>query len=118
MYLEDKGYRSLTELKSGDIITFIAMMCEEHYQTTSLGTHLPGLRIFLRIHESTAIFETELPEHLPKKRDIFEVYSDKKYEMVLEYLESGNVSFRNKEICLIALETGLRAVTVSNNATH
>jgi len=114
MYLEDKGYRSLAELKSGDIITFIALVCKEHYQPTSLGAHLPGLRIFLRIHESTAIFETELPEHLPKKRDILEVYSDKEYEMVLKYLESGNVSFRNKAICLIALETGLRAVDICN----
>ena len=109
MYLEDKGYRSFAELKSGDIITFIALVCKEHYQPTSLGSHMPGLRIFLRIHESTAIFESELPEHLPKKRDILEVYSDKEYEMVLKYLESGNVSFRNKAICLIALETGLRA---------
>lgn len=114
MYLEDKGYQSLTELKSGDIITFIALACKEHYQPTSLGAHLPGLRIFLRIHESTAVFETELPEHLPKKRDILEVYSDKEYEMVLKHLESGNVSFRNKAICLIALETGLRAVDICN----
>ena len=114
MYLEDKGYRSFAELKSGDIITFIALVCKEHYQPTSLGSHMPGLRIFLRIHESTAIFESELPEHLPKKRDILEVYSDKEYEMVLKYLESGNVSFRNKAICLIALETGLRAVDICN----
>jgi len=114
MYLEDKGYRSLTELKSGDIITFIALVCKEHYQPTSLGAHMPGLRIFLRMHESTAIFESELPENLPKKRDILEVYSDKEYEMVLKYLESGNVSFRNKAICLIALETGLRAVDICN----
>jgi integrase len=114
MYLEDKGYHSFTELKSGDVITFIALVCKEHYQPTSLGAHMPGLRIFLRIQESTTIFESELPEHLPKKRDILEVYSDKEYEMVLKYLESGNVSFRNKTICLIALETGLRAVDICN----
>lgn len=114
MYLEDKGYQSFAELKSGDIITFIALVCKEHYQPTSLGAHLPGLRIFLRIHESIAIFEAELPEHLPKKRDILEVYSDKEYEMVLKYLDSGNVSSRNKAICLIALETGLRAVDICN----
>ena len=114
MYLEDKGYQSFSELKSGDIITFIALVCKEHYQPTSLGAHLPGLRIFLRMHEATSIFEIELPEHLPKKRDIIEVYSDKEYEMVLKYLESGNVSFRNKAICLIALKTGLRAVDICN----
>ena len=114
MYLEDMGYRSLAELKSGDIVTFIALVCKEHYQPTSLGAHLPGLRIFLRIHESTAIFEAELPEHLPKKRDILEVYTDEEHNKVLKYLESGNASFRNKAICLIALETGMRAVDICN----
>jgi integrase len=114
MYLEDKGYRSLTELKSGDTVTFIALVCKEHYRPTSLGAHLPGLRMFLRVHESTAGFEAELPEHLPKKRDILEVYSDEEHDTVLKYLESGNVSSRNKAICLIALETGLRAVDICN----
>lgn len=114
VYLENKGYRSFGELKSGDIITFIALVCKEHYQPTSLGAHMPSLRIFLRMNESTAIFESELPEHLPKKKDIIEVYSDEEHDKVLKYLESGNISFRNKAICLIALETGLRAVDICN----
>ena len=114
MYVEDKGYRSLAELKSGDTITFIALVCREHYQPTSLGSHLPGLRMFMRMHESTARFEPELPEHLPKKRDILEVYSDEEHDKVLKYLELGNVSFRNKAICLIAIETGMRAVDICN----
>lgn len=114
MYVEDKGYRSLAELKSGDTVTFIALVCREHYRPTSLGSHLPGLRMFLRMHESTAGFESELPEHLLKKRDILEVYSDEEHDKVLEYLESGNVSFRNKAICLIAVETGMRAVDICN----
>jgi integrase len=70
--------------------------------------------MFLRMHESTAGFESELPEHLLKKRDILEVYSDEEHDKVLEYLESGNVSFRNKAICLIAVETGMRAVDICN----
>lgn len=114
MYLEDKGYRSLAELKNGDTVTFIALVCKEHYQPTSLGAHLPGLRLFLRMNKSIARFETELPECLLKKREISEVYSDEEYDMVLKHLESGNVSSRNKAICLIALETGLRAVDICN----
>ena len=114
MYVEDKGYRSLSELKSGDTVTFIALVCREHYQPTSLGSHLPGLRMFLRMHESTARFESELPEHLPRKRDILEVYSDEEHAKVLKYLESGNVSFRNKALSLIAIETGMRAVDICN----
>ncbi|WP_347490050.1 tyrosine-type recombinase/integrase [Desulfoscipio sp. XC116] len=66
------------------------------------------------MHESTARFESELPEHLPKKRDILEVYSDEEHDKVLKYLESGNVSFRNKALSLIALETGMRAVDICN----
>lgn len=114
MYIEDKGYRSLAELKNGDIVTFIGLVCKEHYRPTSLGSHLPGLRMFLRMYESTTGFESELPEHLPKKRDILEVYSDEEHDRVLKYLESGNVSFRNKAICLIAIETGMRAVDICN----
>lgn len=114
IYLEDKGYHSVTELKGGDIITFIALVCKEHYQPTSLGAHLPGLRMFLRMYEFTAKFEAELPENLPKKRDIIEVYSDEEHNKILEHLESSNISFRNKAICLIALETGLRAVDIFN----
>jgi site-specific recombinase XerD len=114
MYLENKGYRSITELKGGDIVTFIALVCKEHYQPTSLGAHLPGLKMFLKIHKSTAKFEAELPEHLPKKRDIIEVYSDEEHDKILKHLESDNISFRNKAICLIALETGLRAVDICN----
>ncbi|MGI6448883.1 MAG: tyrosine-type recombinase/integrase [Desulfitobacteriia bacterium] len=114
MYLENKGYRSVTELKGGDIITFVALVCKEHYQPTSLGAHLPGLRMFLKMYESTAKFEAELPEHLPKKRDIIGVYSDEEHDQILKRLESGNISFRNKAICLIALETGLRAVDICN----
>jgi site-specific recombinase XerD len=114
MYVEDKGYSSLSELKSGDTVTFIALVCREHYQPTSLGSHLPGLRMFFRMHESTARFESELPEHLQKKRDILEVYSDEEHAKVLKYLESGNVSFRNKALSLIAIETGMRAVDICN----
>lgn len=114
MYLEDKGYRSFFDLKSGDIITFIALVCREHYQPTSLGAHMPGMKLFLRMNESTTKFEAELPEHLLKKRDIIEVYSDEEHDKILKHLESGNISFRNKAICLIALETGLRAIDICN----
>ena len=64
LYLEDKGVL-LSRVKSGDIVTFIALVCQEHYQPTSLGAHLPGNRMFIRIHAER--FRSELPEHPPKK---------------------------------------------------
>lgn len=112
LYLEDKGYHTLTQMQNGDVVTFIVLMCQEHYSPTSLGAHLPGLRLFLKMSESTSRFEIELPGHLPKKRDILDVYTDEEHERIIHYLESCNISLRDKAICLIALETGLRAADI------
>lgn len=114
LYLEDKSYHSLNELKYGDTVTFIALVCKEHYQPTSLGAHLPGLKMFLNMQEYTTCFIKELPEHLPKKREILKVYSDDEYDKIYSFLENSSSSLRNKAISLIALETGLRAVDICN----
>lgn len=113
-YLEDKGYKSFSDIKKGDIIEFIVLICKEHYHPTSLGSHLPGMRIFLKMSEITLLFEDELPQRLPKKREIMEIYSDEEHEKILNYLETNSISYRNKAICLIAFETGLRAVDICN----
>ena len=114
LYLECKGYRTFAQMKNGDIVTFIVFICTEHYQPTSLGSHLSGLRMFLRMFEATKHFEIELPERLPKKREIIEVYADEEYERITQFLENSDISLRDKAICLIALETGLRAVDICN----
>ncbi len=114
LYLEEKGYSTLAQLKNGDIVAFIVLVCKEHYRPTSLGAHLPGLRMFLKMSESTSRFEIELPERLPKKREILEVYTDEEQDRILQYLENSNISLRDKAICLISLETGLRAVDICN----
>lgn len=114
-YLEMKGYDTLDDLKSGDILAFITLICAERYQPTSLGAHVPGLRLFLSMNESTSTFSVELPLHLPKKRAILEVYSDAEYSQVMTYLnENEKISLRNKALCIIALKTGLRAVDICN----
>ena len=114
LYLEDKGYHALTQIQNGDIVTFIVLICQEHYKPTSLGAHLPGLRMFLRMSDSTSRFEIELPEHLPRKRDILDVYTDEEHDKIIHYLDSCCISLRDKAICLLALETGLRAVDICN----
>ena len=113
-YLEDKGYCSLFQICNGDVVSFIVMVCKEHYQPTSLNSHLPGLKMFLNMSEVTRRFEIELPERLQRKREILKVYSDEEHERILQYLEDSDIPIRDRAICLIALETGLRAIDICN----
>jgi integrase len=68
--------------------------------------------MFLKMSDSTSRFEIELPEHLPRKRDILDVYTDEEHDKIIQYLDNCIISLRDKAICLIALETGLRAVDI------
>lgn len=112
-YLENKGYRSPFEIKNGDIVAFIAIICSERYQITSLGAHLPGLKIFLSMNSNTKGLLFEIPEHLPKKRDILKVYSDEEYNKIIDHLiNSEAISSRNKTITMLAMNTGMRAVDI------
>ncbi len=112
-YLENKGYHELSDIVCGDIVSFISVICSEKYQATSLGAHMPGLKIFLGMRQYTEQFLCEIPEHLPKKRDILKVYSDDEYNRIINRIsESKEISFRNRAITLLALNTGLRAVDI------
>ena len=112
-FLESKGYIRLSDIQQGDVIAFISVICTEKYQPTSLGSHIPGLKLFLSMDPCTESFLCEIPEHLPKKRDILKVYSDEEYEKIIQNLEtSRNISYRNKAITLLALNTGLRAADI------
>ena len=112
-YLENKGYHELSDIVCGDVVSFIAVVCSEKYQVTSLGAHMPGLKIFLGMHQCTEQFLCEIPEHLPKKRDILKVYSDDEYNRIINRIsESSEISFQNRAITLLALNTGLRAVDI------
>lgn len=112
-YLENKGYQQISDIVCGDVVSFVAVICSEKYQATSLGSHMPGLKIFLGMNQHTKRFLCEIPEHLPKKRDILKVYSDEEYDRIIDRLsQSDEISFRNKAITLLALNTGLRAVDI------
>lgn len=112
-YLENKGYQQISDIVCGDVVSFVAVICSEKYQVTSLGSHMPGLKIFLGMNQHTKRFLCEIPERLPKKRDILKVYSDEEYDRIIDRLsQSDEISFRNKAITLLALNTGLRAVDI------
>ncbi len=112
-YLEGKGYKSLADVKCGDVVAFVSVICSERYQATSLGAHMPGLKLFLSMFGETEPLLPEIPEHLPKKRDILKVYSDDEYNRILAHLDSAeDLSFRNKAITILAMNTGLRAADI------
>ena len=112
-YLEGKGYKSLTDIQCGDIVAFVSVICRERYQPTSLGAHMPGLKLFISMFKETEPFLSEIPEHLPKKHDILKVYSDDEYYKIIAHLdEAEDLSFRNKAITILAMNTGLRAVDI------
>lgn len=111
-YLEDKGLASLSQVKSGDITFFMVLVCQEHYAPTSVGAHITGLRRFVHIFRELSAFESEIPEHLPKKIGITPSYTEEEHEKIDKCLTNSGISSRNRAIALIAFETGLRAVDI------
>jgi site-specific recombinase XerD len=111
-FLEEKSYSSIQHVKSGDVVAFIIFVCEEHYSATSLGAHLPGLRLFLTMDGSSKQFENELPAHLSRKQNILQVYDDEEIEKIQSYIGNSDITARNKAITMLALEAGLRAVDI------
>lgn len=112
-FIESKNYKDLSDIQPGDIVAFITFICSERYQPTSLGAVVPGLKFFLEMQEETKRCLIELPLHLPKKREILQIYSDEEYKKIVETLDiSENISLRNKAITILALDTGLRAVDI------
>ena len=111
-YCESKNYQSLNDIQPGNVITFIEMLCEDRYQPTSLGAHLPGLKLFLESNDTTKVFVNEIQLRIQRKRNIIPVLDDKEQNQLISYLECEKLSYRDKAICLLSLETGLRAVDI------
>lgn len=110
-FMEGKNISNPSQIKAGDVTDFIVSICENRMEAGSLRAGLPGLRLFLSIHGLDSLM-IEIPVHLPRKRDILEVYTDEEYEALGKYLESGSLSYRNRAIGTIALDTGLRSVDI------
>jgi site-specific recombinase XerD len=111
-YCESQGYQLLEDIQPGNVMTFMESICQTHYQPTSLVAHLPGLKQFLESDVTTRIFLREIPVHLQRRRNIIQVLDDNEHEKLLGYLEHGRLSYRDKAICILSIETGLRAVDI------
>ncbi|MCQ2508439.1 MAG: tyrosine-type recombinase/integrase [Dorea sp.] len=110
-FMEKKDVSSPSQIKTGDVTDFIIFTCENRMETGSLRAGLPGLRLFLSINNLDSLM-VEIPVHLPRKQDILEVYTDEEYDALDKFLESSNLTYRNRAIGIIALDTGLRSVDI------
>lgn len=115
IYCEKKSYRSINELVSGDIRNFILYLYERGYfKPTTITSGLSGLKKFLSLYPDIEHLIMELPTRLPRERKIIEIYSETETDAINEILADGSFTKRDKAICLLLLETGLRAVDVCN----
>ena len=113
VYCEEKSYHSVSELASGDIRDFILYLYDHGYfRPTSITSGLSGLKRFLALYPETERFIMELPSRLPRGRNILEIYSMAETDAINRVLSDASLTKRDKAICLLLLETGLRAVDV------
>lgn len=113
-YMTSIGHSCLADIRHGDTQDAIEDMLDRHYDPTSLSTALSGMRRFYEMFPELHRIRMEIPDRMPRKRTIIDVYSDDEQEKIRTYLSSGNISNRNRAICLISFETGLRGVDICN----
>lgn len=115
LYCEEKLYHSVTDMVSGDIRNFILYLyAHGHFQPTTISSGLAGLRKYLSMHTHTEHFIMELPTRLPCKRKIMEIYSQSDICSITNVISNGILTKRDKALCLLLIETGLRAIDVCN----
>jgi len=118
IYCQSKGYQDLSELKANDITDFIKEQYRFHFKPTTIGAALPGLRRFLSADEDGSKFVIELPIHLQREWNIIEIYDDNQISAMKKHISEGGETKRNSAICMLALETGLRAVDICGLKLH
>lgn len=116
IYCEKKSYQSINELISGDIRNFILYLYEQGYfKPTTLTSGLSALKRFLSHYPNLEYLIMELPTWLPRERKIIEIYDEPEKDAINGIIMTdGSLTKRDKAICLLLLETGLRAVDVCN----
>ena len=115
-YLDfEKGYSSLSDLKKGDISTYIPKVASEHFPN-SLRNMFTGLRGFLSLEELNinASFLMEIPQKTKKQHKILQPLSNNEIQQITDLLDEGDndVSFRDRAIAEVAVSTGYRSVDI------
>jgi site-specific recombinase XerD len=114
LYCEEQGYHTTGQIQSGDVLSFLEMLCSDRYQPSSIGAYLPGLKLFFEMSESMRQLLATFPKAPKRKREIIPVLEKCEHEAFTEYLKTASLSARNRAICWLAFETGMRAVDISN----
>lgn len=113
IFCQNNGYGFLSDIKSDDVSRFIISLYRDgRYHPTIIGSSLSDLRMFLSRHKYTEPLTLEIPVHLPRSRNIIEVYSTKDLAAIETLLLSGKLTKRDTAICRILLETGLRGTDI------
>ena len=113
LFCQDNGYGCLLDLKPDDVSRFIeSLYRDSRYRPNTIGSALSGLRMFLSRNNYTESFALEIPVHLPRARNIIEVYNDKELATIETLLLSGQLTKRDIAICRLLMETGLRGTDV------
>lgn len=114
IYCEGNGCRTTEEIQRRDIPFFLEVLCRDRYQPTSVGAHLPGLKLFFLMSESTRHLLATFPKAPKRKREIIPVLEEREHKTFTEYLKTANLSARDRAICWLTFETGMRAVDICN----
>lgn len=113
LFCQNNEYGCLFDLKPDDVSRFIESLYRDNrYRPTTIGSALSGLRMFLSRNKDTEPFALEIPVHLPRARNIIEVYNDKELAAIEILLLSGQLTKRDIAICRLLMETGLRGTDV------
>jgi site-specific recombinase XerD len=114
VYRETLGHRTVSEIQGRDAMMFIDVLCQEQYQPTSIGSQLPGLKLFFSMNEPTKHLLSTFPKAPKCKKGIIPVLEKIEHDAFLKYLGNSLLSARDRAICWLAFETGLRAVDMAN----
>ena len=113
-YMTNQGRVTLSDIKHGDTLAAIENMLNEHYESYSLTTALSGLRKLYSTTPELSKFRLEIPRRIPRKKTIIDTYTEDEEKKIYDYINSGNLSLRDRAICLLSFETGLRGIDICN----
>lgn len=113
LYLENKGYTTIYEVKSGDILEYFPYIKEKYKVNTAKGA-ATSLKKLVAMVSYLKQYELELPAKLPQSRVITAYYTEEENARIYAVLCSDKLPNRDKAIGALAFLAGLRAVDICN----
>lgn len=111
VFLENNGLEDLQEARPEVVPLFFRHLMPT-YSATSIRTVASHIRSFLAFAEGGDRLQRLVPSRCPAGRTIIPVLSDTERVALKHALRSADVSFRDKAIIGLALQTGLRSVDI------